>query len=101
MLFDAETAERYNLINRIVAPEQLDDEVEALCRVMLEKNPVTVRRTKFIMNRGADLHVSGSLAFEVPLMPFDVASEGKGLQDFADREARAKRYELSRTFWQD
>jgi enoyl-CoA hydratase/carnithine racemase len=101
MLFDAETAERYNLINRIVAPEQLDDEVEALCRVMLEKNPVTVRRTKFIMNRGADLHVSGSLAFEVPLMPFDIASGGKGLQDFADREARAKRYKLSRAFWQD
>jgi enoyl-CoA hydratase/carnithine racemase len=56
MLFDAETAERYNLINRIVPPEQLDDEVKALCEVMLEKNPVTVRRTKFIIGLRSSPH---------------------------------------------
>lgn len=98
-LFNAETAERYNLINRIVPPEKLDDDVKALCEVMLQKNPVTVRRTKFIMNKGADLHISGALAFEVPIMPFDL--ESKGIRDFADREARAQRYKLSKKFWQD
>jgi enoyl-CoA hydratase len=96
-LFDAATAERYDLVNRIVAPEELTGEVEALCQVMLRKHPVTVRRTKFIMNKGADLHISGALAFEVPIMPF---SGSTGIAEFTDRDARARRRELSRDFWQ-
>ena len=97
-LFDAATAERYDLVNRVVAPADLSAEVEALCAVMLRKNPLTVRRTKFIMNKGADLHISGALAFEVPIMPFPGTS---GIADFTDRDARARRRELSKNFWQD
>jgi enoyl-CoA hydratase len=97
-LFDAATAERYDLVNRVVAPEDLSAEVEALCEVMLRKNPLTVRRTKFIMNKGADLHISGALAFEVPIVPFPGTS---GIADFTDRDARARRRELSKNFWQD
>jgi enoyl-CoA hydratase/carnithine racemase len=97
-LFDAATAERYDLVNRVVAPEDLTAEVEALCEVMLRKHPLTVRRTKFIMNKGADLHISGALAFEVPITPF---SGTTGIADFTDRDARARRRELSRDFWQD
>jgi enoyl-CoA hydratase/carnithine racemase len=97
-LFDAATAERYDLVNRIVAPEDLTDEVDALCEVMLRKHPVTVRRTKFIMNKGADLHISGALAFEVPIMPFPGST---GIAEFTDRDARARRRELSKDFWQD
>jgi enoyl-CoA hydratase/carnithine racemase len=97
-LFDAATAERYDLVNRVVTPEDLTAEVEALCQVMLRKHPLTVRRTKFIMNKGADLHISGALAFEVPITPFSGAT---GIADFTDRDARARRRELSRDFWQD
>jgi len=97
-LFDAATAERYDLVNRIVTPEGLTAEVEALCQVMLRKHPLTVRRTKFIMNKGADLHISGALAFEVPITPFAGTT---GIADFTDRDARARRRELSRDFWQD
>jgi enoyl-CoA hydratase len=97
-LFDAATAERYDLVNRIVAAEELTGEVEALCQVMLRKHPVTVRRTKFIMNKGADLHISGALAFEVPIVPF---AGSTGIAEFTDRDARARRRELSRDFWQD
>jgi enoyl-CoA hydratase/carnithine racemase len=97
-LFDAATAERYDLVNRIVAPEDLTAEVEALCQVMLRKHPLTVRRTKFIMNKSADLHISGALAFEIPIMPF---SGTTGIADFTDRDARARRRELSRDFWQE
>jgi enoyl-CoA hydratase/carnithine racemase len=97
-LFGAATAERYDLVNRIVAPEDLTAEVDALCQVMLRKHPLTVRRTKFIMNKGADLHISGALAFEVPITPFGGTT---GIADFTDRDARARRRELSRDFWQD
>ena len=98
-LFDARTAERYDLVNRICAPEDLADEVEALTQVMLAKHPLTVRRTKFILNRGADLHISGALAFEVPIQPFP--ADGQGIRDFTDREARERRRSLSKSFWQD
>ena len=97
-LFSAATAERYDLVNRVVAPDDLDAEVEALCRVMLEKHPLTLRRTKFIMNKGVDLPVSGALAFEVPITPFAGAA---GISDFTDRDARERRRRLSKNFWQD
>jgi len=98
-LFDAATAERYDLVNRICAPEDLAQEVDALTQVMLAKHPLTVRRTKFILNKGADLHITGALAFEVPIQPFP--AEVRGIRDFTDREARERRRSLSKSFWQD
>jgi enoyl-CoA hydratase/carnithine racemase len=98
-LFDAATAERYDLVNRICAPEELSEEVDALTEVMLAKHPLTVRRTKFILNKGADLHISGALAFEVPIQPFP--TDGQGIRDFTDRNARERRRRLSKSFWQD
>ncbi|GAB0102256.1 enoyl-CoA hydratase-related protein [Nocardia sp. JMUB6875] len=98
-LFAADKAERHGLVNRICAPDDLDTEVAALTDVMLAKHPTTVRRTKFIMNKGADLPISGALAFEVPIQPF--ALEAAGIRDFTDRKARATRRELSQHFWQN
>ena len=97
-LFNAATAERHDLVNRVVAPADLGAEVDALCRVMLEKHPLTIRRTKFIMNKGVDLHVSGALAFEVPITPFAGTA---GIAEFTDRDARERRRRLSKNFWQD
>ena len=98
-LFDAATAERYDLVNRICAPADLDREVEALCEVMLAKDPYTLRRTKFIMNKGADLHVSGALAFEVT-NSLASAFPTPGIREFTTKEGREKRRKLSRNFWQ-
>jgi enoyl-CoA hydratase/carnithine racemase len=103
-LFDAHTAERYDLVNRICAADELDDEVAALTEVMLAKNPVTVCRTKFIMSKGADLHISGALAFEVPIQPAAIGDDvalTQGIADFTDRDKRRQRRTLSRDFWQD
>jgi enoyl-CoA hydratase len=100
-LFSAATAEHYDLVNRRCSPETLDAEVDALVEVMLAKHPTTVRRTKFILNQGADLHLAGALAFEVPLDPFPPGEDGRsGIRDFTDRAARERRRELSRHFWQ-
>ena len=49
MMFTAEKAERYDLVNRVVAPEELDDQVAQLTHIMLQKHPITVRRTKFAL----------------------------------------------------
>jgi enoyl-CoA hydratase/carnithine racemase len=97
-LFTAATAERHDLVNRVVAAGELDAQVDALCEVMLAKHPLTIRRTKFIMNKGADLHVSGALAFEVPIQSFAGTA---GIADFTDRQAREHRRKLSKHFWQN
>lgn len=99
MMFTAEKAERYDLVNRVVAPEELDDQVAQLTHIMLQKHPMTVRRTKFALNKSADLPVQGALAFEVPIMPY--ARGSSGLKDFKSADSRKKRRELSKDFWSD
>jgi len=70
---------------------RLDTEVDALIEVMSAKNPVTVRRSKFVLNKGADLPLSGAMAFEVPIQPF-ANKPGRfataGMEDFAEKETR-------------
>jgi enoyl-CoA hydratase len=95
-LFTAQTAERYDLVNRICSHEQLDSEVAALVEVMLAKHPITLRRSKTYLDKGADLHISGALAFEALREP---SQRPPGIDDFADREARARRRVLSQDFW--
>jgi enoyl-CoA hydratase/carnithine racemase len=103
-LFSAEVAERHDMINRVCAPEDLNKEVDALVEVMSAKNPITVRRSKFVLNKGADLPLSGAMAFEVPIQPF-ASKPGRfatdGMEDFAQKDTREARRKISKTFWQD
>ncbi|MCF8466092.1 MAG: enoyl-CoA hydratase/isomerase family protein [Sneathiella sp.] len=99
MLFSADKAERYDLVNRVVAPKDLESEVAKLTEIMLQKHPMTVRRTKFALNKSADLPVQGALAFEVPIMPY--ARGSSGLKDFKNGDSRKRRRELSKDFWSD
>lgn len=105
-LFSATTADDHGLINRLCKPEHLSAEVDALIAVMLDKNRSTVRRTKFIMNKGVDQHISASMAMEVAIMPYPVETAGRTesearIEDFQTREAREARRSLSRHFWSD
>jgi enoyl-CoA hydratase/carnithine racemase len=103
-LFDAATAERHDLVNRVVSADDLDTEVTALVEVLSQKNPITLRRTKFVLNKGADLPLSGAMAFEIPVQPF-ASKPGRfatdGMEDFAQPAARARRRVVSKSFWQD
>ena len=45
---DAKTALAYGLVNRVVAPEKLDEEVSALARSILDKTPIAVAAGKKI-----------------------------------------------------
>lgn len=96
-LFDAQTAERHDLINRLTTPERLDAEVEALIEVLVEKNPRTLERTKKCLNYGADNIVVG-LALESEWIG---RYPTEGIADFPIRERRERRRKLSNTFWQN
>jgi enoyl-CoA hydratase len=96
-LFDAHTAERYDLANRIVAPERLDAEVAELVDAILAKDAKTIITTKYFLDKGADLDMWSSMFFEGA--PQRGANQ-TGILAFADPTLRAKRSK-SRHFWQD
>ena len=97
-LFSAAKAERYDLVNRLVAPDQLDAEVEQLVEILLSKGTEALRRTKHYLDQGSDLPYSQTLAFEG--IPREQPSF-QGVKDFADAELRNKRRELLDGFWFD
>src|SRR5262249_42515725 len=96
-LFDARTAERYDLCNRGCAPDALDQEAVRLGEVLLANPPLTPRRTKFALNKSFDMSAESALALEVPIEP--LPPERKGIKDFTSRAGREQRRRLSRNFW--
>src|SRR5258707_4390768 len=95
---------RPDMISGICNPADLTKEVDALIAVVAAKNPVTLRRSKFVLNKSADLPVPSAMAFEVPIQPFD-SKPGRfatyGMEDFAKRETRSVRRKVSKTFLQE
>ena len=96
-LFDAQTAERYDLINRICVPAELDAEVAALAEVILAKHPATLRRTKSSFSTTEPTCTSPAHShFEVPGafpdhrdgLRHSGESISQGIKDFTNRDAR-------------
>lgn len=106
-LFSGKVANEHGLINRLCSADELDAETDALIDVVLEKNRSTLRRTKFIMNKGQDQHISASIAMEVPLMPYPLDTsnprfcEGASIGDFREKGVREARRAKSKYFWSD
>ncbi|WP_439358589.1 enoyl-CoA hydratase/isomerase family protein [Bradyrhizobium sp. DASA03007] len=97
-LFDAKTAERYDLVNRLTTPEKLDADVQALVDVMLEKAPTAVRCTKHFLNASADATTSIGLAFEGAPPRLHLA-QSKGIREFVHRDTRDTRRRLANALW--
>ena len=64
---DAAEALEYGLITKIVPPESLMDEVEALAKAMAAKAPVSLRYIKEAINKGLDLTMEQGLRLEADL----------------------------------
>jgi enoyl-CoA hydratase/3-hydroxyacyl-CoA dehydrogenase len=61
---DAETAERWGLINRAVPEAEFEETVEAFLSDLLEGPPVALRKAKRVMNEGRDQNLSAGLEME-------------------------------------
>jgi enoyl-CoA hydratase len=97
-LFTAQTAERYNLVNRVCEPDALDDEVGELIEILLSRHPQTLTVTKYFVDKAADLDMWQSLVFEgVPQRPTGI----EGIKSFSDVQTRNERRKRSMDFWQD
>jgi enoyl-CoA hydratase/carnithine racemase len=67
--FSGRQAEQWGLVNRVVAREDLDTEVQALTELMLAKSRYAIRRTKHVLRHAADGVLSQAAAFELPVDP--------------------------------
>jgi len=111
-LHPGKTAVQWNLWNRLVPNDQLDNEVEKLLEVLKAKNQQAMRQLKFIINKGVecDLYtaqgfeaLSGALSGAVNGMwKVKDADQGKGVMGFGKKdELWQTRRGLSKNFWVD
>jgi enoyl-CoA hydratase len=109
-LHPASRAVELGLWNRVVGEERLQEEVDALVRVLLSKNQQAVRQLKFIIDYGveADLHTAqGFEALSAGLTgavngawQIADADQASGVMSFIGRgEQWQSRRALARDFW--
>ena len=99
-LFSAGKAERYDLVNRLVEPDELESEGEKLVEILMSKNPRTIRLTKYCVKQGSDLDMSQVMAFEGTPQRL-LLKEAIGIADFVETDSRNERRKLLSGFWYD
>ena len=111
-LHSSKKAVEWNLWNRVVANDQLDDEVERLLDVLKSKNQQGMRQLKFIINRGVECDLYTAQGFEVlsgaltgavsGMWKIKDADQGKGIIGFTDKASLWQtRRRLAKDFWID
>ncbi|MEM9724112.1 MAG: enoyl-CoA hydratase/isomerase family protein [Pseudomonadota bacterium] len=99
-LFSGEKAARYDLANRVVDHQHLEDEGRKLVEILLSKESVTTVCTKFCVKKGADAHIDSVMNFEGAPQRAQFV-DNPGIKDFAETETRNKRRALLKDFWFD
>ncbi len=71
---DAEEAERIGLVNRVVAPDELESATQALVEELLANSHIAVGRAKRVMDASARPALAQTLEMEVAVQEFCVAA---------------------------
>ncbi|HUW91299.1 MAG TPA: enoyl-CoA hydratase/isomerase family protein [Candidatus Nanopelagicaceae bacterium] len=111
-LHTSKKAVEWNLWNRVVANDQLDEEVKRLLEVLKTKNQQGMRQLKFIINRGVECDLYTAQGFEVlsgaltgavsGMWKIKDADQGKGIIGFTDKASLWQtRRRLAKDFWVD
>lgn len=109
-LHSAQRAVEWNLWNRVVPNNQLNDEVEKLLDVLKSKNQQGMRQLKFIINRGVECDLYTAQGFEVlsgaltgavsGMWKIKDANQGTGIIGFSQKnELWKRRRSLAKNFW--
>jgi enoyl-CoA hydratase/carnithine racemase len=72
-LIDAAEAERIGLVNRVVAPGELDQATDALVDELLANSPTAVGRAKRVMDASARPALAQTLEMEIAFQEYCVA----------------------------
>jgi len=111
-LHPGKKAVEWNLWNRLVPDDQLDNEVEKLLEVLKSKNQQGLRQLKFIINRGVECDLYTAQGFEVlsagltgavsGMWKIKDADQGKGVIGFNRKDGLWQtRRRLAKDFWVD
>ena len=111
-LHPAHRAVEWNLWNRVVPNDQLDNEVEKLLEVLKSKNQQGMRQLKFIINKGVECDLYTAQGFEVlsgaltgavsGMWKIKDADKGAGVMGFSQKnELWERRRSLAKNFWTD
>jgi enoyl-CoA hydratase/carnithine racemase len=73
-LIDAAEAERIGLLNRVVAPDELDDATDALVDELLANSHIAVGRAKRVIDASARPALAQTLEMEIDVQEFCVAA---------------------------
>jgi enoyl-CoA hydratase/carnithine racemase len=77
---DAAEAERIGLVNRVVAPEQLDQATQALIDELLANSHIAVGRAKRVIDASARPALAATLEMEVSVQEFCVAAARESMR---------------------
>jgi enoyl-CoA hydratase/carnithine racemase len=85
---DADEAERIGLINRVVAPEDLEQATQALVDELLANSHIAVGRAKRVIDASARPTIAQSLELEVALQEYCVAAAREQAEQAVASEQR-------------
>jgi enoyl-CoA hydratase len=87
-MIDAKTALRWGLVERVVAPEALDREIETIVAALLAAGPQAVRRQKALMREWEKLPTDAAIAAGIDAFAraFETDEPARMLSTFAKRK---------------
>jgi len=108
----ARKAVEWNLWNRVVPDDRLNDEVEKLLDILKSKHQQGLRQLKFIINRGVECDLYTAQGFEAlsaslsgainGMWEIEDADKGAGVLGFTQKDSLwQKRRSLAKNFWSD
>lgn len=84
-LVTAQEAHRWGLVNRVVPGAALAQEAHDLCRRLVANAPLTLRRYKAMIGRGAELPVAAALRLAVGPNPYHSEDRVEGVAAFLEK----------------
>jgi enoyl-CoA hydratase/carnithine racemase len=85
-MIDATEAEQIGLLNRVVAPEELDGATEALVDELLANSHIAVGRAKRVIDASARPTIAQSLEMEVSVQEYCVAAARESAREAQEAE---------------
>ncbi|MBV7276175.1 short-chain-enoyl-CoA hydratase [Clostridiaceae bacterium UIB06] len=90
-IVDAKEALRIGLVNRVVEPEQLMDEVKALANTIAAQAPIAVKLCKTAINRGMQCDIDTGIAYEAEVFGqcFSTDDQKEGMTAFIEKRDKS------------
>ncbi|KZL89223.1 short-chain-enoyl-CoA hydratase [Clostridium magnum] len=86
-VIDAQEALRIGLVNKVVEPEQLMDEVKTLANTMAAQAPIAVKLSKAAISRGMQCDIDSGISYEAEVFAqcFSTEDQKEGMAAFIDK----------------